>query len=603
MPPTLIYDGDCGFCVRWVHRIRSATGDCVRCSPYQEVAQEFPHIDQQAFTEAVHWVGPEGETARGADAAFRFLSFAGVSGRLGQWAYDHLPGFAHLAEFGYRIIATNREMLSSVIGWLWGDTLEVPTYQKSADLFLRSLAAIYLIAFLSLWVQIHGLIGSDGILPLSDTMARVSEQLGSPDLLRFPTLFWISSSDLFLHLVCGFGVLLAAAAVINPSLWPSWLLLWFGYLSLLTVGDPFLSFQWDILLLEAGFLALFLAPFSMGRTKQSANPPRLLSWLFRWLLFRLMFTSGAVKLTSGDPTWYDLTALTYHYETQPIPNLLSYYVHQLPGFVHSISVASMFFIELVVPFFFFSPRRLRHAACALTALLQILILLTGNYTFFNLLTLVLCLWLIDETYWGKPPAPVTSQRSSGKSPQRLVLYPVSSLIVLLSTVFLCSFSFRLPVPWPSPILAIYRAVSPFHLVNTYGLFQVMTTERPEITLEGSQDGVNWEAYKFKYKVGAPSVAPPFVAPHQPRLDWQMWFAALSTRERTPWFIPFCVKLLQGSEDVLALLADNPFHDHPPRYLRAKKHVYLFTTLEEKADTGNWWNRISAGEYLGAISLK
>jgi predicted DCC family thiol-disulfide oxidoreductase YuxK len=603
MLPTLIYDGDCVFCTRWVNRIQATTGDRVRCSPYHEVAHEFPHIEEDAFTEAVHWVEPSGEIARGADAAFRFLSFAGVTGRLGRWAYDHLPGFAPVTEFGYRVIATNRERVSRVTRWLWGNTLEVPTYRKSANLFLRSLAAIYLVAFVSLWVQIHGLIGSNGILPLSDTMARVSEQLGSADFFRFPTFFWLSSSDLVLHLVCGFGVLLAAVAVIFPAFWPSWPLLWFGYLSLITVGEPFLSFQWDILLLEAGFLALFLIPISLSGFRSVPNPSRLLSWLFRWLLFRLMFASGIVKLTSGDSSWYDLTALTYHYETQPIPNLFSYYVHQLPEFVHTISVASMFFIELVVPFFFFAPRRLRHAACALTSLLQILIFLTGNYTFFNLLTLALCLWLIDDTHWGDQPEPVPTWRPLGKSPRRLLLFPVSALIILLSTIFLFSFSFRLPVSWPSPILAIYRAVSPFHLANTYGLFRVMTTERPEIILEGSHDGVNWEPYEFKYKVGDPSVAPPFVAPHQPRLDWQMWFAALSTRERTPWFIPFCVKLLKGSKDVLALLDHNPFHDRPPKYIRAEKHIYLFSTLAEKADTGNWWSRVYAGEYLGTISLK
>jgi len=379
-------------------------------------------------------------------------------------------------------------------------------------------------------------------------------------------------------------------------------LLWFGYLSLLTVGSPFLSFQWDILLLETGFLTLFLAPFTLTEIRRSPDPPRLLSWLFRWLLFRLMFASGVVKLTSGDPTWYDLSALTFHYETQPIPNLIAYYAHQLPDLMHAISTASMFIIELAVPFCFFAPRRVRHLACLFTVILQILIFATGNYTFFNLLTLSLCLFLLDDTFWGPGRASIES-RPPFSPRQKLVLFPISALIVLLSAIFLLSFSFRLPVSWPSPVLTIYRTVSPFHLANTYGLFQVMTTERPEIILEGSRDGVDWEAYEFPYKVGDLPTAPPFVAPHQPRLDWQMWFAALSTRDRTPWFIPFCVQLLKGSSDVESLLEKNPFENDPPKYLRAKKYNYRFTTLAEKGASGNWWKREYVGEYLGTISLK
>ena len=594
----LVYDGNCGFCVQWVERIRAAA-DRVAFAPSQEVGDRFPQISPEQFENAVWWIGPDGDVCSGAEAALRVLAFTGPAGKLLWWAYPRLPWFAACAEVGYRLVARNRKTVSTLTRWLWGQDLSRPGYRTSADLFLRALAVIYLIAFLSFWVQAHGLIGAQGILPIDESV-RLAAEKGHP--LRFPTLFWFDQSDTFIHVLCGAGTLLAIAAALAPASAPLFLLLWIGYLSIVTGGGPFLSFQWDVLLLEAGLLAVFLAPWGFSPRRGDLEPSRLVAWLYRWLLFRFMFASGIVKLTSGDATWRDLSALTYHYETQPLPNPLAWYAHHLPEGIHVVSVAAMFTVELAVPFFIFAPRRLRIAACALLGGLQLVIALTGNYTFFNLLAAALCLWLIDDASWPKRlriPHPGLKRVKL----QSLATVPFAVLVVTLSLVYFYSFSLRMRPRWPQALVSLNRAVAPFNMVNSYGLFQVMTTRRPEIVLEGSRDGKTWLPYEFRHKPGAPGRRPPVAAPHQPRLDWQMWFAALGHYRQSPWFVHFCLRLLEGSPAVADLLARNPFPDIPPRYLRAQLYDYRFTTPDERSRTGDWWKRTHLKTYLPKIQLK
>jgi len=361
------------------------------------------------------------------------------------------------------------------------------------------------------------------------------------------------------------------------------------YLSLVSIGQSFLSFQWDFLLLEAGFLAIFLLPVF----------PRI--WLFRWLLFRLMFLSGTAKLLSHDPTWRNLTALEFHYQTQPLPTVFGWYFHQLPIGYQKASVVFLFFIELVVPFLMFAPRRVRLFAGAMTVALQALIFLTGNYAFFNLLTVALCLSLCDDALlrrFGRPkPA---RQRAPSTRLQRAVTAGLF-LFIMPASGFELMEIFSGSVPRPAA--AALNWIAPFGVVNTYGLFAVMTTSRPEIIVEGSNDGQTWLEYGFRYKPGDLKRAPVWVQPHQPRLDWQMWFAALNGYQSQPWFVNFMVRLLEGSPDVLTLLAVNPFPSSPPRFVRARLYDYQFTTLAERRATGNWWRREPQGEYFPAVSLK
>jgi hypothetical protein len=312
-----------------------------------------------------------------------------------------------------------------------------------------------------------------------------------------------------------------------------------------------------------------------------------------------MFLSGLVKLTSGDPSWWTLRALDYHYWTQPLPTFVGWWTAHAPEWFQQLSTAFVLIVEVAGAFLIWLPRRLRVLDARLFILLQILIALTGNYAFFNLLTIALCLLLIDDYAW--PGVRTIANAEPG------LRWPVAiPALVLLVTMpinaLLLYAGFYPAADWPRPITALYQAIEPFRIVNGYGLFRVMTKERPEITIEGSADAVTWQPYVFKWKAGPLSRRPGFVEPYQPRLDWQMWFAALGSAQQNPWFVALAVRLLHNEPAVVDLLAKNPFPDKPPRYLRAEISRYRFATIAEHRRTGAWWTRGVAEPYLPVVSL-
>jgi len=595
--PLVIYDGDCGFCIYWARYWQKLTGHRVTYAPYQEVAAQFPEIPVSAFQRAVQYVAPDGKIASGAEASFLTLSHA--SGK-GFWLtlYRHLPGFAAITELAYASIASHRSALYRPSLWLWGRDYAPPRFDLVSWLFLRALGLIYLAAFVSFGVQALGLIGSHGILPLSEFTGAIRSQLGIERYWWFPMVFWLDQSDFAIQAVCWAGAALSLLLVFNVLPRLSLLFLYALYLSLFFAGQVFMGFQWDLLLLEAGFLALVLS---------IATKPGI--WLLRWLLFRFMFLSGAVKLLSGDPTWANLSALSYHFQTQPLPTPLAWYAHHLPQGILTASTAATFVIELGLPFLIFCPRRLRFVAAFGFVLLQVLILLTGNYTFFNLLVMALCLVLFDDAAVRKVlPQRLTRfvrRRVRDIQPGKIVSYAAGAfalLIVFCSLVQMhAAFGGRISAParW------INEEISPLCIVNSYGLFAVMTTARPEIIVEGSDDGVHWREYAFKYKPGDVRRPPRWNVPHQPRLDWQMWFAALGTASQNPWFPRFLQRLLENSPEVTALLGSNPFAfpPKPPLYVRALLYDYRFSTRAEKAATGAWWVRQREGIYYPAVALE
>lgn len=574
--------------------------------------------------------------------------------------------------------------------------------------FLRGLGLVYLIAFISLGSQVIGLVGSQGVLPAGEFLERVQQHLqrtGGHPWARLPTLAWWGSSDAHLQGYCAAGAALAACVVLRIVPAVALLGCWGLYLSLLAVGQTFLSFQWDILLLETGFLAVLLAPWTLRpRGTTEPDPPPAALWLLRFLLFRLMFQSGVVKLVDDGPdrAWHRLEALHYHYETQPLPTWIGWYAHQLPGWCDKFCVAAMFGIELAVPFLIFLPRRPRLFGMYCLVLLQVVILLTGNYNFFNLLTILLCLLLADDAWfwrwmprrlrarlqWAAPPGetgrtpepsacarveePVRSatepagstgaerrvtgdagladddnaaassgppDRAMGGGPhskaaappgpdaedaalpsaprrkaprvQRIVCWLCAVPIVVVGltqtwSAFVSDRGARRDMlnraPWRYA-QAVMGWSGRFHLVNSYGLFRRMTTQRPEIILEGSQDGREWLAYEFKWKPGDPSRPPQFVQPHQPRLDWQMWFAALGTYQHNPWLLNLMKRLLEGSPAVLELLEYNPFPGGPPRFVRAQLYQYRFTDLPTLRSEGQWWRRDYQVPYTPVLTLR
>jgi hypothetical protein len=463
------------------------------------------------------------------------------------------------------------------------------------SVLLRGLGVAYLAAFGSMAAQVDGLIGSRGILPAAEYLDRAYQVLKGEAYTFAPTVLWFDSSDRALQTLCWGGVVVSLVLIAGVLPGPCLVLLWVGYLSLVSVGQAFFHFQWDLLLLESGFLALLMTPWGFWLDRARRGPSLVSVWLFRWLVFRLMILSGLVKMGSGDPTWADWSAMRYHYETQPLPTWTSWYMHQLPGWLQALSVGFMYLAELTAPFLVFGPLWYRRVAFASFVLLQALIGATGNYGFFNLLSAILCVSLLDDRDLGVRGArPDPEKRRYG--PRTLIVGTIGLLLVLLTTLEAID-RVGPAIVLPAPLEKVRERVSPFRIANAYGLFAVMTTERPEITVEGSNDGMNWTAYPFRFKPGDPDKAPRFAGPHMPRLDWQLWFAALAQDcRRQPWFLRFELRLLQGSPPVLRLLADNPFPDRPPRYLRARLDLYHFTGPGDRA----WWRITPLGEYCPPI---
>ncbi len=512
-----------------------------------------------------------------------------------------LPGFASLSEFAHAFFGQHRSFFSRVTRLVWGENAKRPNHQLVSAIFLRLLGVIYLIANLSLWVQIDGLVGRHGIQPVASFMKRAHEVLGPSGFWKVPSLTWWWASDTALHCLCGAGALFALMLIAGIAPAFSAALLWVIYLSLTIAGQTFLSFQWDILLLETGFLSIFFSPMTWRlRFWHGSEPSHVVLFLLRLLLFKLMFMSGITKLTSGDSAWLDGSALDYHFETQPLPTVFAWYAHHLPHAVHAAQVWVMFVIEIAVPFLIFVPRR----SCRLTAFvllvgLQFAIVTTGNYGFFNLLTIVLCVLILEDS-----DLPPWFSRFS-KNAKRITVAPFWSTgmvaaVVLFFTPFILWSAVQPAYRFPAWVAAPYDAIAPFRSINSYGLFRVMTRTRPEIVVEGSNDGENWTEYPFKWKPGHLNKAPRWVQPHMPRLDWQMWFAALGSPRNNPWFLSFLERLAQRSPAVLALLEHDPFPESAPQFFRAKVYRYHFTTNEESRETGDWWRREEQGNYLPTL---
>jgi len=507
---------------------------------------------------------------------------------------------------------------------------------RLARLFaVRGLALVYLVAVVSWWSQAAILVGEEGLAPAGEFLDFLRERLGeagrSP-FLALPSLFWIiGASDAALHLVCAAGVVLALLVLAGWLQGPSLIGLWVVYLSLVSTGGVFMSFQWDILLLETGFLAIFLADWRLRSPFR--DPPPLgisarVALVGFWLLAaKLMFFSGWVKLAWAGQThpewWPELTAMTCHYMTQPIPTWTAWHMHHLPEGFHRFSLWPMYFVELVLPFAIVFGRYGRGLAATGFTGLMLLIIVTGNYTYFNWLTIVLCLPLVDDRLW---PARLRRALSLGEeagtlpslSHRRLgleigLVAPPALVLLLLNLHIVLGDLHHAPNPLlsrkPTPgWLDGFRArFEPFRLASGYGLFRTMTTTRPEIVLEGSRDGVTWFEYDFTWKAGDLGVRPGFVAPHQPRVAWQFWFAALEGRfdprsRNSGWIERLVLKLLRGDGSIDPLLRRNPFPDSPPRFVRGRLYEYRFTTPDERRRTGDWWRRVAAGEYLPAVSL-
>jgi Lipase maturation factor len=470
--------------------------------------------------------------------------------------------------------------------------MDAPGYWYSRFVFERALALIYLVAFVNAANQFVPLVGARGLLPATRFVQSVP-------FAASPSLFYAIAKDPAFRAAAWLGI--AGSCLILTGI-PQrlgsiaaglvWAVLWILYLSFVNVGQTFYAFGWEALLLEMGFFAMFLGG-------AQTPPSRLLIWIWRWMLFRLMFGAGLIKMR-GDPCWRDLTCLNYYFETQPMPNTLSWYFHWLPPDVHRAGVIFNHVTELVVPFGYFLLQPFAAVAGLITVVFQLGLIVSGNLSWLNWLTVVLCIPTLDDRWWSwlpvHPPVPLVP--ASDLSQKTMNLVAAGTAVLSLGPA----------LNMLSPRQIMNYSYNPLHLVNTYGAFGSITKERNEIVLEGTSDAeitpqTVWREYEFRGKPGDPAHRPPQVAPYHLRLDWLMWFAAMSPVPSDPWFPPLMRNVLRGDTDTLGLFRSNPFPNRPPRYLRALYYRYWFTTPEEHAQTGRWWRRQLLGVYVPPLDLR
>jgi lipase maturation factor len=475
------------------------------------------------------------------------------------------------------------------------------SYWLTRFLILRLLGVVYLVAFLSLAQQVRPLIGHAGLLPADTFLARVAAHAGSraAGLQVLPSIFWLGASDRALVGGAWLGVALSAVVVAGFANAILLVILWALYLSFVHIGQDWYGYGWEIQLCETGFLAIFLCPLLDARPFPATPPPRGVVWLLRWLIFRIMLGAGLIKLR-GDRCWRELTCLYWHYETQPIPNPLSRTLHFMPHWFHRLGVLFNHLAELVAPWFVFGPRLARHAAGTVLLAFQVFLIVSGNLSFLNWLTIVPILACFDDAFFARlVPAGLAARAARARAaarPSRGQAFATGALVVVVAVLSVA------PVRnLVSPRQAMNRSFDPLDLVNTYGAFGSVGRVRREIVFEGTRDAVpdehaHWREYEFPCKPGDPHRRPCVVAPYQYRLDWQIWFAAMSTVQDYPWTLHLVEKLLRGDRAVLALLGSNPFPDAPPRWIRARLYRYRF------AREGTWWERTLVGDWLPPLSL-
>ena len=476
------------------------------------------------------------------------------------------------------------------------------SYWLTRFIILRLLGFVYAIAFLVAAQQLVPLIGGHGLTPARYFLGEIHSQLGSrtAGMLQVPTLFWFGISDNGLSIFAwvGFGLSLVVLAGYANAIILT--VLWAMYMSIVHIGQIWYGYGWETQLLETGFLSIFLCPLLDARPFPKRAPPLLVIWLFRWLGFRIMIGAGLIKLR-GDPCWRDLTCLYYHYETQPIPSPISRYLHFAPHWFHNVETAWNHFIELVVPWFSFTPRTARHIAGVLLITFQIFLIISGNLSFLNYVTIIPFLACFDDTFFRRI-LPKSLVRRAEEAAQQAKPCRVQNGVAIALSILVAYLSVAPVLNLVSNRQVMNSSFDPLDLVNTYGAFGSVGKERYEIIFEGTDDALisgdtKWKEYEFTAKPGDPNRRPPFIAPYQPRIDWQIWFAAMASPADYPWTLHFVWKLLHNDRGTLSLLANDPFPTSPPRYIRARLYRYHFAPIGDPA----WWKRERIGEWLPALS--
>ena len=473
------------------------------------------------------------------------------------------------------------------------------TYQTTRFFMMRLLGLVYFVAFASAFFQLPALVGDDGLLPAHDFLHWIVRERGTTvAVLRLPTILWIvGTSDLALRITCGLGAALSLAVLCGATNAVVQVALWILYMSIAHVGQVFYGYGWESQLLETGFLSIFLCPLRTFHPLPRSRPPIAVIWMFRWIIVRIMLGAGLIKLR-GDACWTELTCLEWHYETQPVPSPVSWVLNQAPPWFHKVGVLYNHLVELVAPFFAFAPARARHVAGLLFVSFQVFLIASGNLSFLNWLTIVPALACFDDSALGRffPKSVRAREVTAPSRRHELASRVLGFVVVLLSIMPLANLV--------SPNQTMNTTYEPLGLVSSYGAFGTVDKERYELVIEGTGDETptertEWRAYELPCKPGDPARRPCVISPWHYRLDWQMWFAAMSTYEDEPWMVHLVQQLLRGDHAPKALLAVDPFPDAPPRWIRIERFRYTMTRFGQ----ADWWHREPAGEYLRPVTLQ
>ncbi len=597
----LVYDGGCAFCRLWIDRWRLLAENRVQFVTSQEIAVLFPEMPRERYARAVLLIDEDGTRFHGAEAVFRLLAKRSGFG----WAkklYD-APAIAPVSDLAYRFIARHRPFFLRGTRLLWGKTLEPARYGLTARIFLQALSALFFFAFVSLFSQLPGLVGERGLLPIQSFLEALRAERGFASGWIAPTLAWFGPHAGVLQFMTLLGMLAALLSFGGILIGPCMLLMWTLYLSLVVAGQSFAGSEGDLLLLEAGFLAIFLVPFGRSTGYRSRlEASETVVWLYRFLLFRVTLASGLVKLFLGNGTRQTFSLLSFSLETQALPTPFAWFMQQAPEAVLKVGAGATLFFGLAVPFLFLLPRRARRAGAVFASLFHGFCLVAGAPAFFHWLSMALCLLLLDDAVFERFIPVFLGKRSSDpalRKPRRSRALPaLAAMLVMLGLTRLLAPFVRIPVP----ALLLAATIAPLRISNEYGFLPFAPLKRHEIVFEGSEDGVVWKEYGFAFKPGDAKRAPGWSLLSDPRLDRRLSNAARGKPEDHPWVTHMMIRLLQGSEPVLRLLKTNPFPGTPPKYVRATLYAYRFTTFEERARDGAWWRREMESPYLPTLSL-
>lgn len=479
------------------------------------------------------------------------------------------------------------------------------SYRISSEAFLRGLGLVMAVFFVSSAVQLPGLVGTRGILPLADSLRTVAASYDARRFFFLPTLFWFGADDVRLAAACWTGTVAALSLAAGFLPLPSLLVAWILALSVIVGGAEFFDFQWDFLLLETAFAALFIAPFRRFDPCRAASPPPLMRAILLWVLFRLLFFSGLAKLVS-DPSWGSLTALKHFFLCQPLPTPAAWWAAKAPDPLLRAACLAVLVIELGVPLLFFLGSRLRRTAFLILVGYQAVLLLFANTHFLHFQVMLLALLLVDDAAWQRSPllGPIVARFAPpGEASVFRPIWAITpyALLVLLITIPQTAADLGWRPSWPEPFRSAFRLNVPLRFVNHYGYTVTSTDRRPQIVLSGTLDGREWRDYRFRWAPGDVGILPGWSSPHSPRLEARLWLASYSRCEEVPWFQQFLGRLASGSPAVLALMAPDPFAGQAPLTVRSARFDYRFTTFGEWRKTGDWWIRVERGEFCPPVS--